>query len=364
TGVAMRMDEQRSMLADAVGRLFRDAAITQAAVADGWNAQLAQGVEALGLPLLLVPADAGGFGGCWEDAFVVLQAVGFHAIALPIGETMVAARLLATAGLDVPAGLLGLAAASDGRVVGGRASSAMLFTGELSDVPWGADIDNVVAVVDAPDEKRADQAQRNVLRLTRAQATSTRIRRNLAGEPRVTLHFENAPAVAAHCPCPEAAHLRDYCALLRVAQAAGALEAALVRSVRYAKERVQFGRPIGTFQAIQHQLAILGSEAAAVACAARAACHAADQGDAPFEIAAAKLRTNLAIDTGAGIAHQVHGAIGFTREYDLRHSTQRLWSWRSEFGNDHHWSERLGTIVAARGAAAFWPDLTAREAAR
>ena len=45
---------------------------------------------------------------------------------------------------------------------------------------------------------------------------------------------------------------------------------------------------------------------------------------------------------------------------DLRHFTQRLWSWRSEFGNDRHWSEQLGNAVIARGAETFWADLTRR----
>ena len=90
------------------------------------------------------------------------------------------------------------------------------------------------------------------------------------------------------------------------------------------------------------------------------AFRAATIGDASFEIAAAKLRANLAIDACTAIAHQVHGAIGFTHEYDLRHFTQRLWSWRSEFGNDRHWSALLGNAVIMRGADAFWADLTQR----
>ncbi|MGH8444546.1 MAG: acyl-CoA dehydrogenase family protein, partial [Solimonas sp.] len=118
---------------------------------------------------------------------------------------------------------------------------------------------------------------------------------------------------------------------------------------------------IGQFQAVQQQLALFGSEAAAVACAARAACGAAARGDAAFQIAAAKLRANQAIGFATATAHQVHAAIGFTHEYALRHATQRLWSWRTEFGNDRYWAERLGAVVAARGAEHFWSDLTARD---
>jgi acyl-CoA dehydrogenase len=97
-----------------------------------------------------------------------------------------------------------------------------------------------------------------------------------------------------------------------------------------------------------------------VACAAQAAFRSAARGEAHFEIAAAKLRANLAVETATAVAHQVHGAIGFTREHDLRHFTQRLLSWRSELGNDRHWSEALGQAVISRGVDTFWADLTAR----
>jgi acyl-CoA dehydrogenase len=104
----------------------------------------------------------------------------------------------------------------------------------------------------------------------------------------------------------------------------------------------------------------MGEEVLAADCAAAAAFRAAGSGDAAFEIACARLRANLAIDTLAAGAHQVHGAIGFTREQDLRLFTQRLLAWRSELGNDRWWAARLGGGVAARGPGAFWPDLTAR----
>jgi acyl-CoA dehydrogenase len=60
----------------------------------------------------------------------------------------------------------------------------------------------------------------------------------------------------------------------------------------------------------------------------------------------------------AGMSHAVHGAIGFTHEHALQHLTRRLWSWRSEFGNLGHWSQRLGQAVCAGGAAALWPTIT------
>ena len=123
---------------------------------------------------------------------------------------------------------------------------------------------------------------------------------------------------------------------------------------------MQFGRPLGKFQAVQQSLASFACEAAAANCAAMGAAQALDRGDAEFELAAAKLRANRAVEVGTTVAHQVHGAIGFTQEYGLHPLTRRLWQWRSEFGNDSHWSGKLGARVIARGADAFWSDLTVR----
>jgi acyl-CoA dehydrogenase len=130
--------------------------------------------------------------------------------------------------------------------------------------------------------------------------------------------------------------------------------------VRYVTERKQFGRPLAAFQAIQQNLALLAGHTAAAGMAAQAAFHAMDKGDAAFEIACAKIRVGEAAGLGAGIAHQAHGAIGFTYEHTLHFVTRRLWSWRAEFGGDGHWAERLGREVAARGAQALWPLLTSR----
>ena len=91
--------------------------------------------------------------------------------------------------------------------------------------------------------------------------------------------------------------------------------------MRYAGERVQFGRPIGRFQAVQQQLALAAAEVAAASAAAEAAARAADADGvlaAELPIAMAKARTSEAAGAVARIAHQVHGAIGFTREHDLR----------------------------------------------
>jgi acyl-CoA dehydrogenase len=157
---------------------------------------------------------------------------------------------------------------------------------------------------------------------------------------------------------------RHLGAFVRVGQAAGALDAALAMSIAHTNAREQFGKPLSKQQAVQQNLAIFACEAAAVnvagQAAARALDNASDSKDALFEIAAAKLRTNKAIGTGTAIAHQVHGAIGFTMDYALHPLTTRLIGWRSEYGNDAYWADVLGGMASAHGGAGLWAEVTRR----
>jgi acyl-CoA dehydrogenase len=149
-------------------------------------------------------------------------------------------------------------------------------------------------------------------------------------------------------------------ALAIVALIGGVLQRAMEMAIDHANTRVQFGKPLGKQQAVQQSLALLAEEVAAVAVAAQAAARARDKGDAEFEIACAKLRANRAAGTGAAIAHQVHGAIGFTIEYPLHIYTRKLTEWRSAFGNDAVWADRVGSFVVAQGGAGLWTEITRR----
>ena len=145
---------------------------------------------------------------------------------------------------------------------------------------------------------------------------------------------------------------------------AGAMGQALQLSIDHVNMRQQFGRPLGKFQAVQQSLAVMACEVAAVdaaaaAMAARLDATGVDAEAAGFEIAAAKLRANRAVGVVTAIAHQVHGAIGFTREYDLHRVTVPLMRWRGEHGNDAYWARALGRQVAGFGGRGLWETLTA-----
>jgi len=155
-------------------------------------------------------------------------------------------------------------------------------------------------------------------------------------------------------------------AVARGIQIVGALEWLLEQSVQYANDRVQFGKPIGRNQALQQQLALLAGEVAAARMAAIIAARDTPSAGAPgcdatvFSAAAAKVRCGEAATRGTAIAHQVHGAIGFTYEHRLHFATRRLWTWREEFGTDAWWAERLGEAAIAAGSQRFWASLANR----
>jgi acyl-CoA dehydrogenase len=130
-------------------------------------------------------------------------------------------------------------------------------------------------------------------------------------------------------------------------------------TAEYARDRVQFGRPIAKFQAVQQNMAVLAGQTAAAVAAADIAAEAMADGFPILPIAAGKARAGEAAGIGASIAHQIHGAIGFTFEHNLHFLTRRLWSWRDEFGKDAEWNRLIGRHMAQAGADQLWAEITA-----
>ena len=102
---------------------------------------------------------------------------------------------------------------------------------------------------------------------------------NLAGEPRGSLVLDDVPATGALLTAAQAEELRARFALARAVQLAAALEQVLAWTVQYAGERVQFGRPLGKFQAIQMELAEMAGEVTAVTALTDAAVQAVERGE-------------------------------------------------------------------------------------
>ena len=348
------MSDIRNDLLDTVDRLCEEQctrAVLVAAEQGEWPTVLWDGLEDLGLVRALLPEEAQGSALEFDDVMAVLRRCAYHAVPLPLGETMLAGRLLLAAGLQVPRGPITVVPPGREPLAIRIEGASARVSGSAVRVPWANTCAHAVVVGHAESGP--------VIGVVATGGCVTAVQRNLAGEPRCDMHWTDAPLLSM-APFPgDIERLRAEGALVRSVQMAGALERILAYSLQYASERVQFGKPIGKFQAVQHMLALLAGHSAAAGAAADMAVEASTGEADGFAVAVAKSRTGEAAGKGAEIAHQVHGAMGFTHEHNLHHCTRRLWSWREEFGNESFWQERLGRQVAAAGPQALWPTITA-----
>lgn len=344
----------RELFESTIERLLADLvtpALLQGCEAGEWPADLWAALEDSGFAVAAAPEALGGAGASWDDLLVVVRAAGRHCLPLPLPETLLANAVLGQCGLAAVNGPLGLGDSGELRLVRGR------VTGHLKAVPWGRHVRQVVAITSG--------AEPALVLLDRQAASCTLGRQQLtiAGEPRDDLHFDSAEALAS-APLPAGWSvdvLTTGAAMLRAAQISGALQGVLEQTIRYAGERVQFGKAIGSFQALQQQIAQLAEQCGAATVAAECAFAESADGAGGFAllpIAAARVASAEAASLAASVAHTVHGAIGFTHECALQWSTRRLWAWRSEYGNATVWAQRLGQAVCAGGAQVLWPALT------
>lgn len=338
------MDEMSHILAATAERMFAQH-FTDDVIRRGRAGAIDMGLwsifEESKLALALVDEALGGFGVDPADALDLVHAAGAFASPLPLGETMMANALLARAGLPPRDGILTLATIERGTVL------TSSINGTAYNVPWAGQARDIVVVANG------------VVAVVPTAAVSMTAVPSISGLPRMNVAFDVAPAAAASADWASADHLMAMGALLRALEMAGALAEVARMAVDYANERVQFGRPIGKQQAIQQQLAILATQAAASRSASRMAAAAYGSRTQHHAIAIAKTRIGEAAGIGAGIAHQVHGAIGFTNEHRLQLLTRALWAWRDEFGSEQIWSERIGRHVMSGGDEGFWPSVTA-----
>jgi len=141
---------------------------------------------------------------------------------------------------------------------------------------------------------------------------------------------------------------------VRSAQIAGACAQVVEMAARYAGDRVQFGRPIGKFQAIQQQLSVAGEWTAMASMASQLALFGPGLALDAVRVASAKQVAGTAAQLCAEIAHAVHGAIGVTAEYDLQLFTRRLWAWAADFGSSLYWARQLGTELVEHAPRYSW----------
>jgi acyl-CoA dehydrogenase len=295
-------------------------------------------LEAAGYLELLVPGE-GDIG--LRDAFPLWLACGAHALPLPLAQTQWARGLL---GSRAPAGPVALA----DRVR--RDADGSLRCGA---VPFGAVARSLLL--------RTPEGEACCVPLAGAQVQRSGVHGSLQAD--VVL----PPRPDGIEPLPAGTDVQAAGALITATLMAGALQRVLTMTLQYANDRAQFGKPIGKFQAIQQQLAVLAEQAFAVRMAAELAC--AERGLLPARLraAVAKARAAEAAEKAVAIAHAVHGAIGITAAFDLQLLTRRLQEWRGDHGAASYWQSELGrALVAAKGGSVpflldvLLPDAAAR----
>ena len=355
-----RVDASADIVVETACRIFADLGEPRTVNRldnEGWKAKLWRALVEAGLTLAWVPEQHGGAGAGTADGFAIIRAAGQFAAAVPLADTLLAGWLLSRAGISSPAGAMAVAPMRPGDRVTRNADGSL--SGRARGVAFAQDALHLAVLTD-------DTATSSIALVESAQCRIA-VGRSLAGDALDTVTFDGARPIHI-APAPE--HFDQSSLMLMGATArsvaiSGALESALDLTVQYANERVAFGRPIGKFQAVQHGLARLAGEVAAAMTASGSAADAIAQSerfdDGVFlEVASAKIRSAEAAQEGTAIAHQVHGAIGFTKEHVLHRFTLRMLSWRDDFGNESHWAAALGNRLAARGSDELWPLLASR----
>ncbi len=313
-----------NMFTDALGQLLAE----QCTPAMVRQIEAGQSADALwghiaesGFADALVPEDAGGAGLVLKDAYALWELNGRNALPLPLAETMLVRGWLAQAGATLPEGPIAMAPRAK------RAAGKLLATAVRC-----AKVSRWVAVEIGGETRILD---------AKAAAQSHAVFPLDASLSWPEAAWAAAPVVAG------AGDLKVAQAAIYAAQLSGALMTCFERTLQFANERQQFGRPIGKFQIIQHELAQISEHAFSSRMAAQIACESNTLTPDAVRVAVGKARTGEAVVVVADFSHSIHGAIGFTEEFDLQLFTRRLHHWRATAGTESYWHDVAGEALLA-----------------
>jgi alkylation response protein AidB-like acyl-CoA dehydrogenase len=316
-------------------------------------------VSALGWPGLIVEDQYGGSGLGFDDLCILLEECSAALMPGPLFETTVlGASMLGDSNSDELKNAL-LPKIADGTATltlahleaAGRWDNGVTtvaepgnsgrwrITGEKRFVPAGAIASHLVISATSPGGDvmlfvlpvDADGIKVKPMRLASGEAyASVELHGVEAGEDALLGHPSDSGRIVSDT--------LSLAAAARSSQMAGAAGAVVRRTTKYVSGRKQFGRPIGSFQAIQHRLADMATMVRGSRHLARAAAWRITSGeDSTIAVARAKSFASEHLPGVCWAAHQSHGAIGFTWEHDLHLYTRRVLSWRAEYGDSRYW---------------------------
>lgn len=256
-----------------------------------------------------------------QELFPLLECLGRHAVPLPIAQTIVARGLL-PGHLELPADAMVTLATQAGRTADGRLRCLSVPGGQVASHVMARDAAGFVLLA------------------------CDRVHREPAGDPRnlvAHLTWPDSSPLAQSQTGGEA--LTACAAALSAALLSGAMQRAFEMSLNHCNTRIQFGKSIGKFQAIQHQISVMAEHVLAGSLAAESAFRQPGLAPSLLAAAVAKSRTSEAAGLVAATAHAVHGAMGMTDEFDLSIVTRRLHGWRAQYGAEAFWSQFIGDEI-------------------
>jgi alkylation response protein AidB-like acyl-CoA dehydrogenase len=321
----------------------------------------------IGAAGLAIPERFGGAGAGPVETHIVMEELGRGLTPSPmLGSPVLAAQALLASG-DTAACQRLLPTIADGTAIAALAwtdeqgqwdpgkaaydatpgaAGGWALSGEAHYVLDGAAADVLLAAARTPDGIGLFEVDPNQAGVTRRAATAMDLTRRLA-----TVRLDRVPGLplggrAGGAGCAALARARDLACIALSAEQVGAAQRALELTVAYTKVRVQFGRPIGSFQALQHRMAdlhVLAESARSLSYAAASAA-ASDATGLPLRAAAAKAYCSEALTRVAGQMIQLHGAIGITWEHDAHRYFKRAHGAGQLFGRP---AEHIARIAAA-----------------
>ncbi len=313
------------MFADAIEDILRDQctpAVVRAIEAGTSPQPLWNALAGAGFLDLLAPEEAGGAALPLPELFPVLTHFGRYAVPVPAAQA-IAARALVASGVTLPGGLLTLASSLQRKPDGTLVAPL---------VPFGKITQHVLAAHDG-----------RLVLLDAGQAV--REASGIAHSQVATLTWSGSDAARAIDGDDGA--LAPLAAAVHAALLSGAMTRVFEMTLQYCNERVQFGKSLGKFQAVQHQLSVMAEQIAAAGIAAEAAFQSTGRTPRLLLAAMGKARASEAAVSVAATAHGLHGAIGVTEEYDLQLLTRRLHEWRMAHGSESFWNRLIGERLLA-----------------
>ncbi|MNO63184.1 Acyl-CoA dehydrogenase, short-chain specific [compost metagenome] len=309
------------MFTEAIEKILSDfctPALVRAVEGGDSAATLWSALEDSGFLELLTPEVAGGAGLALNALLPVFVAFGRCALPVPAAQSIAARALLRDCPITPPTGMVTLAGTAcrqpDGLLCVPRVAFGLLADFAL------VNLDGELLLLDC--------------RLARRESTGVH------GSQCATLYWPQYSLGSAIGHNGE--EVRVFNAAIHAATIAGAMEQVLAMTLEYCNDRVQFGKAIGKFQAVQHQLSVMAEQVAAARIAAELAFAGDLQVPDLMATAIAKARTSMAVPQVTAIAHALFGAIGVTEELDLQLFTRRLHEWRISDGSETWWNGIVG----------------------